>query len=270
MILTANIGKKRKHYDKSHARLSFWKAESKALRKKHRSLLNGAAALTVIILTAHILICAEIYRLLRFIGALEQFRLLFIGAAIVIGFIVFSLLNIGGRHLALSLYRKERTPNPQKITVGELFYSFGSKKRRYKSTKILYSDFKKAIFTSILLLIPLLFFVSLGFHKISIAVAVFCTIFIIFPSQKSSIEWIFELKHRKGSLSAEPNRMSSYAVIGREKELRKMQNKARLRFILGCTIPFGLAFIYFPYAWTADAVRAECVSSELISPSTQK
>ncbi len=270
MIISANIGKKQSRIGKRRARIAFWKSESKTLRKKHRSILVGAALLTVIILAAQILLCSEICSILRKLGVSKALQIIFIGASVVFETILFSLLNLGGRHLALSLYRKERTPNAQKITVGELFYSFGSKKRRSKSAYVLYSDLRKAISFLFILLIPLLFYASLGTHKITLFTSLICTLFVIFPSQSKALEWIFRLDRKTGESSAEPCSLSKYAVIGREKELGKMKNKARLRFALGCLIPiFGLAFIYFPYAWSNEAVCADCVSSELISPSAK-
>ncbi len=265
MIISANICKK--HSGKRRARIAFWESEGKVLRKKHRSLLYGAALLTVIILLSHILFCAEIYGLLRLLSVNEYVCRIFACTSVIFGVMIFSLLNLGGRHLALSLYRKERTPDVKKITVGELFYSFGSRKRRIKSSHVLYADLKRFIFAFFIVTLPFLFYIAIGLHQITIFAAIVCSLLIIFPSQRASIQWIFELKRRKKKSPA-PHDMSRYAVIGREKELRKMTNKARLRFILGCFIPvFGLAFIYFPYAWANDAVRAECVASELVSPS---
>ncbi len=266
MIKTANTCKKCSRIGKRRARIAFWRAESKNLRKKHRALLNGASLLTVIILTAHVLLCAEVFKILKILGASEIILRLFVASALVFGFVILSLLNIGGRHLALSLYRKERTPNSDKITVGELFYSFGSKKRRSKSAHLLYSDLKKYLLWITALLIPILFYVSLGSNTITIAVSVICALFIIFPSQSTSLEWIFELKRRFGEGSVNCKAMSRYATNGREKELRKIKSKVRACFVLSCLLPiFGL-ILYFPYSWSNNAVCAECVYSELVSP----
>ncbi len=245
-------------------RVKYWKKESKTLRKRYRSIFTGAAALFSSVVISYTAITAAICVFLAKTDIHRAAVIAFAGVFFALGAALIGLMSIGGRHLALSLYRRRRESAEHHITVGELFYAFGENSNRRHSGRILRSFLKKLFVFSLAVAGFVLLFSIFGARHIIIAAAVFAFIGFISCVQSSSLFWIFEHDKDYRSSGIAPKQLSSYAMTGRTRESISMGAKRFLRFILALIfLPF-FAFIYFPYAWTTEAVRAECIASELV------
>ncbi len=262
-IKTVNLLTKMSAGKKRSARLAFWQSESKALRKKHRSVLTGASLLTVSLTLLHILLSIESVRLLHFINAPYGVIAAFITLSVIFGTAMLSLLNLGGRRLALLLYRAKDS-ECDNINVGELFFPFGRKKDRKKCSKLMMRTLKKLVAFAVITVLSVLCFIFTGLKAGIISAALILLLSVIFSPQGRAIEWIFTLGLSGGSMP--PEKLSAYAMLSRTRDGKKLASaKRKLRLISLITFFTGYPIFALMRLWTLDAVFAECVSSELIA-----
>ncbi len=262
-ITTVNLLKKASNRRIRSARIAFWRAESKTLRKKHKALLTGASLLTLALTLLHVLLSYEVWKLLAHANAPHAFRAAFITVSTVFGISLFSLLNIGGRRLTLLLYRNERWEHPDKINVGELFYPFGKKSDRKKCARLLRRIYKKLFIT--LSLIAASVFALAYFGRtagLTVCIVSAMLLFLVSP-QSRSLEWLF-LIDSAGDKTLTPRKLSAYSMLSHEKDGRRITRIKRTRALLSLPLfIFGTPIFCLTALWTLDAVYAECVSSEL-------
>ncbi len=263
-IKAANLKKKQSARKKRSARLQFWLSESRALRKRNRKTLTGAAILTVSLTMLYAILGVKLCRLLYTLSVPHELLAAVSTATAVFGIMLFSALNFGGRRLALLLYRKAGLAHNERITVGELFYSFGEKENRKVFSVILRKVFRAITVLTAISLILLAGFAFLGKTAGTVlsASVVFCVL-LFFPQSRAA-EWLFILD-RRGSKTLPCKRLSSYAMLSHSGETKRLFFFKLKRAVI--SIP-TLAIGYLPYAWALDSVSTECISSELIRRTT--
>lgn len=245
-------------------RLRYWKSESKRLRRSHRGILFGAALLILALMISYTFICASVYILLyRHIALSETFTIIYCSVSAFVGFMLYGLLFIGGKRLALSFYGEGKGDG-----INPLFYAFSGFSGFSRSLKILFTFIFRIL--GILLLSSLAFIIwrETGRAVVLIAGAIIL-ILLALSVEKHSLEWIFIMKgNKKSDGRGYADRMSKYAMTGRRRESLGAFFSSAVRFLFGAALfGIGLLFIYFPYAWTLDAARSACIAEEIRSGS---
>ncbi len=245
--------------------MAYWHLESKHLRKMYSAPLRGAALLSVLLLLLSAFVGFAVYRHLDLFVVNINVKLAFICVFFALEALLCETFCIGGKNLALLLYRQRRNPDNDKVNVGDFFYPFGDKKKRAHTRRILKARIKAFFRILLLFCVPTGLFWLFEVRFETVAVAIFVFIGAISMFQGKSLEWFFELDSDENEIAAD--KLSSYAMPGHERESAKLAFKKLRLFLLSLLLPgIGTVIFYLPYAWSLDAVRAECIAAELVKP----
>lgn len=265
-------------------RLRYWKQESKRLRREHRGLLFGAAMLIFALMTAYSALLGAAYLLIkRYFILTDTFTVIYVSVSVFLGLLLYGLLFVGGKRLALSFYGEGKTDG-----INPLFYAFSGARGFAGSMKIIFSFIIHIFWMLAAALITYVLWRGIG-NPLVLAIGAILFLLMWLAAEKHSLEWLFimkmkgkrkskagagynreygsaengiELKERRGYA----DRMSRYAMSGRGRESLGASLCSLFRFLIGGALfGVGLLFVYFPYAWTLDAARCACIAEELCS-----